>query len=78
MEKEIKISGLTKQQVTMLDTMWSKGNSEDYTQWKGSLPKDKQQMADALEAILIMELHEENLDQVKSEAHAAIAKMMQK
>ena len=76
MEKEIKLTGLTKQHVDLLDTMWHKGDSHDYEKWKKSLPKAKRQMADTLETMMIMEVQEEDLGRTLSQAQAVIAKMM--
>ena len=50
----ITISGLTKRQVELLDTMWELKDMEDYEQWRDSLDEDTMNMVDTLEQMVLL------------------------
>lgn len=52
-DKEIKIDGLTKEQVKMLDMMWSVGSPEDFQEWLDNLSYEERQMAHQLKEVLV-------------------------
>ena len=62
-EREIKIDGLTKQQIAMLDEMWSLGSSEEFEIWYSSLSDEEVTMADYLKYILVYAVMDAMLDQ---------------
>jgi len=79
MSQEIKIHGLTKHQVEMLDIMWSKhSNITGYELWKSGLSESDMNLADTLETLLLMELQERQLPIFEKEAKTTIAKIMRK
>jgi len=58
----ITIDGLTKEQVAMLDLMWSKETTDEYDAWYYSLSESEMNLADSLEQLLFMEMQESSLD----------------
>ena len=58
----ITIDGLTKEQVAMMDTMWSKDTTEEYDTWHDSLSEAEMNLVDTLEQLLFMEMQESRLD----------------
>ena len=54
MEKNITITGVTKAQVKLLDTMWGIDSSEGYMQWKASLSPRKQREVALLEEMVLL------------------------
>jgi hypothetical protein len=62
----ITIEGLTKQQVKLLDIMWSIHDIEVYDEWKSALNGELQNMVDVLEKLASYEMLEtrlQNFDQ---------------
>lgn len=51
----ITLTGLTDDQMDMLDIMWSLDTEEDYFNWYDCLDKEQQQMAELLQRLVIME-----------------------
>lgn len=59
----ISISGLTEEQVEMLDFMWNElDTEEEFTEWYDALDGDQQKQADLLMRMVILETYEEELD----------------
>lgn len=59
----ISISGLTEEQVEMLDFMWNElDTEEEFTEWYDALDADQQKQADLLMRMVILETYEEELD----------------
>ena len=50
----ITISGLTKKQVKLLDTMWDLVDIEDYENWKNSLDENTMNEVDTLEQMVLL------------------------
>jgi hypothetical protein len=50
----ITITGLTKKQVELLDTMWEIKDIEEYDQWRDSLDEETMNMVDTLEQMVIL------------------------
>ena len=78
MDKELRIDGLTRQQVAMLDTMWALDTPEHYEHWKNALSESDMNLADTLEILLIMEAREDDLSQTLTQAQDVIEKIMRK
>ena len=78
MDKELRIDGLTRQQVAMLDIMWALDSPRDYEHWKNALSESDMNLADTLEILLIMEAREDDLSQTLTQAQDVIAKIMRK
>jgi hypothetical protein len=57
----ITIEGLTKQQVKLLDIMWSIHDIEVYDEWKSALSEQMQDMVDVLEKLASYEMLETKL-----------------
>jgi hypothetical protein len=57
----ITIEGLTKQQVKLLDIMWSITDIEVYDEWKSALNEELQDMVDVLEKLATYEMLEPRL-----------------
>jgi hypothetical protein len=57
----ITIEGLTKQQVKLLDIMWSIYDIEVYDEWKSALNEELQDMVDVLEKLALYETLEQEL-----------------
>jgi len=53
-DKEIRIDGLTPEQVQMLDMMWSIDSYQDYQDWLDSMSYEEAQMAEQLQTLLIL------------------------
>lgn len=59
----ISISGLTEEQVEMLDFMWNElDTEEEFTEWYDALDGEQQKQADLLMRMVILETYEEELD----------------
>ena len=70
-DKEIKINGLTTEQVEMLDLMWMIESYLDYEEWLQGLSRADRIMAEELQRLLIIEaaeqlIQDEDLSSVKS------------
>jgi hypothetical protein len=57
----ITIEGLTKQQVKLLDIMWSIYDIEVYDEWKSALSLELQDTVDVLEKLALYETLEQEL-----------------
>ncbi len=66
-DKEIRIDGLTPEQVRMLNDMWSLGSSEEFELWYESLDDDEVQMADQLKEMLVYAVMDAMLEKEKEE-----------
>ena len=65
----ITISGLTAQQVELLDIMWGLQDLEDYDNWKTSLSENMQNTVCCLEELVMIETLEQSLTSVATAAH---------
>jgi len=54
--RDIKLSGLTYEQVEMLDTMWSLDTIDEFFNWYETLDKDDQNTVDTLQRLIILEV----------------------
>ena len=61
-DKEIKIDGLSAEQVQMLDMMWSIESYQDYQDWIDNLTHEDAVMAQKLQNLLMIEMFEHELD----------------
>jgi hypothetical protein len=50
----ITITGLTKKQVELLDTMWELKDMEDYENWRNSLNENTMNEVDTLEQMVLL------------------------
>jgi hypothetical protein len=50
----ITITGLTKKQVELLDTMWDLVDIEDYENWRNSLDENTMNEVDTLEQMVLL------------------------
>lgn len=62
-DKEIRIDGLTPEQVQMLDMMWSIETYQDYQDWIDNLTLEEAIMAQELQALLLVEVLEHELEE---------------
>ena len=72
----ITISGLTKRQVELLDTMWELKDMEDYEQWRDSLDEETMNEVDTLEQMVLLAQSDEIADCDCEKAMAYIEKFM--
>ncbi len=72
----ITISGLTKRQVELLDTMWELKDMEDYEEWKNSLDEETMNEVDTLEQMVLLAQSDEIADCECEKAMAYIEKFM--
>ncbi len=72
----ITITGLTKRQVELLDTMWELKDMEDYEQWRDSLDEETMNMVDTLEQMVLLAQSDEIADCECEKAMAYIEKFM--
>lgn len=72
----ITISGLTKQQCDLLDTMWEIESVEDYEQWKSSLDLNTMNMVDTLEQMVMWAELDEITDEECGKAKKVLDKIM--
>jgi hypothetical protein len=61
-DKEIRIDGLSVEQVQMLDMMWSIESYQDYQDWIDNLTHEDAVMAQELQNLLMIEMFEHELD----------------
>lgn len=59
----IKINNLTPYQVEMLDHMWSLDTMEEYLDWYNLLDKEDQNLAEALQKMIILATVDEMVEQ---------------
>lgn len=62
----INITGLTEEQVEMLEVMWSLDSTEEYFTWYESLSHQDQQIAETLQRLIIIESIDEAFTDAKS------------
>ncbi len=72
----ITISGLTKRQVELLDTMWELKDMEDYEEWKNSLNEETMNEVDTLEQMVLLAQSDEIADCECEKAMAYLDKFM--
>jgi hypothetical protein len=72
----ITITGLTKKQVELLDTMWEIKDIEEYDQWRDSLDEETMNMVDTLEQMVILAQSDEIEDCECEKAMAYLSKYM--
>ena len=63
--RDIKISGLTYEQVEMLDTMWSLDSVDEFFDWYETLDKDDQNTVDTLQRLSILEVADAEWENTK-------------
>ncbi len=72
----ITITGLTKKQVELLDTMWELKDVEDYEQWRDSLDEETMNEVDTLEQMVLLAQSDEIADCDCEKAMAYLDKFM--
>jgi len=72
----ITITGLTKKQVELLDTMWELQDIEDYENWKSSLDEETMNEVDTLEQMVLLAQSDEIEDCECEKAMAYLDKFM--
>ncbi len=72
----ITITGLTKKQVELLDTMWELKDVEDYEQWRDSLDEETMNEVDTLEQMVLLAQSDEIADCECEKAMAYLDKFM--
>ena len=70
----ITISGLTKAQCDLLDTMWAIADIEDYMEWKCSQDEETMNMIDTLEEMVMWA----ELDEIEESECGQAKKMLDK
>ena len=63
--RDIKISGLTYEQVEMLDIMWSLDTVDEFFDWYETLDKDDQNTVDTLQRLIILEVADAQWENTK-------------
>jgi hypothetical protein len=63
--RDIKISGLTYEQVEMLDIMWSLDSVDEFFNWYETLDKDDQNTVDTLQRLIILEVADAEWENTK-------------
>ena len=72
-DREIHIENLTPYQVEMLDIMWAIDQESEFFEWYNNLDREDQIMADGLMRLLVLEMREEDLGDMR-EAQAVLRK----
>jgi hypothetical protein len=54
--KDVKLTGLTYEQVEMLDIMWSLDTVDEFFDWYETLTKEEQNICDTLQRLIILEM----------------------
>jgi hypothetical protein len=54
--KDVKLTGLTYEQVEMLDIMWSLDTVDEFFDWYETLSKEEQNICDTLQRLIILEM----------------------
>ena len=72
----ITISGLTKKQVELLDTMWDLKDMEDYENWRNGLNEETMNEVDTLEQMVLLAQSDEIEDCECEKAMAYLNKFM--
>lgn len=57
-DREIRIDGLTDEQIAMLDKMWNLQTQDDFQDWYGNLSRAEAAMADSLKLVLFLAILE--------------------
>ena len=70
----LKITGLSRKQIAMLDIMWSMQDIEEVQAWQSSLSPSDQAMACALMNMILLELIDEVTINDFSQANEILAK----
>jgi len=75
-DRGIEITGLTIEQVELLDAMWSFDTEEDLTEWQDSLPLHLSQQVNSLIILVLLEQFDRilNTENDYSEANEVISK----
>lgn len=68
----IKIEGLTKEQVAMLDEMWACDSMDEIHAWMEECPEDKRPMANVLWEMLILASIDEDLEDLSDARNVLI------
>jgi hypothetical protein len=63
--RDIKLSGLTYEQVEMLDIMWSLDTVDEFFDWYETLDKDNQNTVDTLQRLIILEVADAQWENTK-------------
>jgi hypothetical protein len=63
--RDIKLSGLTYEQVEMLDIMWSLDTIDEFFNWYETLDKDDQNTVDTLQRLIILEVADAEWENTK-------------
>jgi hypothetical protein len=63
--RDIKLSGLTYEQVEMLDIMWSLDSVDEFFNWYETLDKDDQNTVDTLQRLIILEVADAEWENTK-------------
>jgi hypothetical protein len=63
--RDVKISGLTYEQVEMLDIMWSLDSVDEFFNWYETLDKDDQNTVDTLQRLIILEVADAEWENTK-------------
>ena len=63
--RDIKINGLTYEQVEMLDIMWSLDSVDEFFNWYETLDKDDQNTVDTLQRLIILEVADAEWENTK-------------
>jgi len=63
--KDIKLSGLTYEQVEMLDIMWSLDTVDEFFDWYETLSKEDQNTCDTLQRLIILEIADAQWENTK-------------
>jgi hypothetical protein len=63
--RDIKLSGLTYEQVEMLDIMWSLDTVDEFFDWYETLDKDDQNTVDTLQRLIILEVADAQWENTK-------------
>jgi hypothetical protein len=62
----MQIQGLTEEQVEMLDFMWTLDSMEEFDEWKATLDRREQVMADSLQKMVLLAALDDVLEAEKT------------
>ena len=62
----MQIQGLTEEQVEMLDFMWTLDSMEEFEEWRATLDRREQLMADSLQKMVLLAALDDILETEKS------------
>jgi hypothetical protein len=63
--KDVKLTGLTYEQVEMLDIMWSLDTVDEFFDWYETLTKEEQNICDTLQRLIILEIADAEWENTK-------------